>query len=690
MAGVLESLREEDFVQYYLFPLEIEDIINANEEIHREVKVTLSYVLSIVRKYSENYIWHKDSFSVTPVTAPLLSLYSEQNCKGPLPQHFYGSSHYGDNIEDEWFIVYLLLQLTKEIDGLVARVVDSDGEFLLIEAADYLPDWANPETCEQRVYLYQGAVHIVPMEQENGQNSDFLSVVDAIFQVRKQPQKTIASQAIQDAVQARIGGYPGKIVELLHRTNAYVPVGVAALLKEKPNLISPAVLAFCNRDPIDMKVCRAMRYFPPENRIMTSVVFTKCLYAMLTHHKFNPDRRTGWNMPPSNSSDFKAHNLGMKLACGFEILVAQAKPTSQGDKKTQNPVDLDGDHGWSQYLNNLRKTGYFKDLLEGSKDYQSLIAKAEEYYISHRNSMHCEHSTGQEILTLLGSIENDIAEFKKAENGLPPPDDEKWLELCPKDLDAMLEERYGPKKFVATNSNSNPSNVSAQLAKFMDHMSGVDGAEYPGTQEKSSETETPPLRPKRGIKKGKGVSFAAEVRNREEGTSSPSSENRISFDQEAFSCAVQNILDFVIPEDSWDLESDGSGMSSYEDEMEMDLDQLKPGKEKKGKEPEFELKQYMDQMDRELASTSMGQSFEKASNSKDKGKRPVNSSISTEGDTFEDIEAFDPVDIDMNALKNILESYQSQMGGPGPASNMLGPMGIRLESEPQTPKPGNS
>jgi hypothetical protein len=48
--------------------------------------------------------------------------------------------------------------------------------------------------------------------------------------------------------------YPGKIAELLHRTNAYVPVGVAALLKEKPNLISAAVLAFCNRDPIDMKV----------------------------------------------------------------------------------------------------------------------------------------------------------------------------------------------------------------------------------------------------------------------------------------------------------------------------------------------------------------------------------------------------------------------------------------------------
>jgi len=54
--------------------------------------------------------------------------------------------------------------------------------------------------------LYQGAVHIVPMEQGNGHDSGLLSVVDAIFQVRKHPQKTIAAQAIQKAVQARTEG----------------------------------------------------------------------------------------------------------------------------------------------------------------------------------------------------------------------------------------------------------------------------------------------------------------------------------------------------------------------------------------------------------------------------------------------------------------------------------------------------
>jgi len=30
-------------------------------------------------------------------------------------------------------------------------VIDSDGEFLLVEAAESLPRWANPETCINRV-----------------------------------------------------------------------------------------------------------------------------------------------------------------------------------------------------------------------------------------------------------------------------------------------------------------------------------------------------------------------------------------------------------------------------------------------------------------------------------------------------------------------------------------------------------
>lgn len=47
--------------------------------------------------------------------------------------------------------MFLLFQLSRELSDIIIRVIDNDGEFLLIEAANSLPNWANPETCENRV-----------------------------------------------------------------------------------------------------------------------------------------------------------------------------------------------------------------------------------------------------------------------------------------------------------------------------------------------------------------------------------------------------------------------------------------------------------------------------------------------------------------------------------------------------------
>lgn len=68
-----------------------------------------------------------------------------------LPPHLYGLTFYGENIQDEWFIVQIIFHLTNIYQHLIARIIDSDGEFMLIEAAEVLPKWANPETCSQKV-----------------------------------------------------------------------------------------------------------------------------------------------------------------------------------------------------------------------------------------------------------------------------------------------------------------------------------------------------------------------------------------------------------------------------------------------------------------------------------------------------------------------------------------------------------
>lgn len=46
----------------------------------------------------------------------------------------------------------------------MCRVEDNDGEFLLIEAADYLPKWLNPDTSENRVSFPHGMAELTVLE----------------------------------------------------------------------------------------------------------------------------------------------------------------------------------------------------------------------------------------------------------------------------------------------------------------------------------------------------------------------------------------------------------------------------------------------------------------------------------------------------------------------------------------------
>jgi hypothetical protein len=65
--------------------------------------------------------------------------------------HLHGLTNYGDSVEDEWLIVYLLKELSKMFPEIWVKVVDTDGEFLLVEAANALPRWLNPEIADSRV-----------------------------------------------------------------------------------------------------------------------------------------------------------------------------------------------------------------------------------------------------------------------------------------------------------------------------------------------------------------------------------------------------------------------------------------------------------------------------------------------------------------------------------------------------------
>ena len=62
-----------------------------------------------------------------------------------------GLTNYGDSVEDEWLIVYILRELSSRFPQIWIKVVDTDGEFLLAEAANALPRWLTPEIADNRV-----------------------------------------------------------------------------------------------------------------------------------------------------------------------------------------------------------------------------------------------------------------------------------------------------------------------------------------------------------------------------------------------------------------------------------------------------------------------------------------------------------------------------------------------------------
>ena len=82
----------------------------------------------------------------------------------------------------------------------------------------------------------------------------------------------------------------------------------------------------------------------------------------------------------------------------------------------------------------------------------------------------------------------------------------------------------------------------------------------------------------------------------------------------------------------------------------------------------------MEEMDKELATTEVGKSFLKQST----GPRDVESQDDHREGSKGDLQ---PVDVDLNLVSNILDSFASQCGEPGPASNILQTMGIQLPLE---------
>lgn len=169
----------------YLHPLALTTNINTAADLEQFA----FDCLAAVAPHVEGYVWQRDAFALTPSAqrpppwdaasgkAPRRAAAADGNGSAPAssgsasssssagasPPCLWGVVSFGDAVDDEWFVVWLLLELTRQFAGAAARVWDDDGEFLLIEAAYSLPRWLKPEVGAGRVWLHAGRAHVVPL-----------------------------------------------------------------------------------------------------------------------------------------------------------------------------------------------------------------------------------------------------------------------------------------------------------------------------------------------------------------------------------------------------------------------------------------------------------------------------------------------------------------------------------------------
>ena len=300
---------EENWINYKLFPP-----INAAVLEPQQAQDLLNKVLDFLEPIIGHHIWQHEPFALKVADGH------------ESPACLQGRTVFGDNVDDEWFIVHLLLQATSHFTGFVGHVVDNDGQFLCIEAALHLPAWMTPQTCHDRIFLCNGTLRVLSTDK-------FLNVHNlhqGVELVQTRPaEDTFAPEAVSQSILSRTSTFPEAARSSQHRAHCILPYRVALILRRKPQLVAEATRRFYYRTTEEAALCSVMSNYPPteSSRVAVCVMFTRCLYAQLAQQEFAPPAPfqpwySSSQKEEENEAEMRAADIGMRLSCGFEIMMA--------------------------------------------------------------------------------------------------------------------------------------------------------------------------------------------------------------------------------------------------------------------------------------------------------------------------------------------------------------------------------
>ncbi|KAL0030851.1 hypothetical protein WJX77_009624 [Trebouxia sp. C0004] len=674
--------------------------------------------MAAVLPHLTGYIWQQDAFTLhtnkaaTPPWKKTSVTTARSGDSSSAPEHLWGLARFGDNIEDEWLIVWLLHQITIKFSSVRARIWDNDGDFLLIEAAYSLPKWLKPETSKNRIL-----------------SSESVS--------------TVAKAGMQEAIRLKIKGYPRKAQADMHRARCLLPAKIAHVLQHKPQMVSPAVQTFHYRDVQDMQAAAKLAHFQPQDLVTVIVSFNRALYAQLAQQQFQPPR--GYPLPAPNNPAFKAANLGMKLTCGFEMVMAKhTSESSSGASCTfQGSAQLDasalkGNPQWAAYKASLAKNGYFRDNIPGSVQYKELLAEAVQAFgqsQAYQQSVNASAGPGEAIAAMLQQpIESD-----QFEDG--PEDDDTWMTGGKADLEAELAQRQQELEGdVAKHARRaaqgldptksapefDPSEMVSKLNAFVNQTSGHEGAEVPSDMDPDVSFNDPAFW--RELKSALGVAadkhgfdvdqlsdsgsssdgFGEEEEDNDDNVSSSSEEvaddmshsddgvsqpPHAKADRVAQPCtqtsltqgkpfvpqlqhpAAADSQQHIVAAPASDTVHDAEAAAN--DDLDDSASDVMTATDSDDEDAGF-MHAYDEALADELSGSRVGSIITPAA-SAGAADQPDHTAAAAAATTSSDqAEDLQPLDLDTNLVRNLLQSYTAQQGLAGPAGNLAGLLGFNL------------
>lgn len=287
-----------------------------------EMEKLLIEITAASTKLVAGHIWSREEFHLHLVEEP-----REQS--GEKLFFLQGCTVYGECIDDEWFIVHVLVELSKQFPSTITQVCDRDGEILLIEAAEYIPKWLKPENARNRVWLWNGKVLL--LDDPDGTSAvegGGLSIAEAAVLLGGDGFKRHQHTAVSNCIQQKVSAFPLQHLAGRHTADVIIPRRCAVILLAYPYLIPVAVNTLCDCDEDFKNDIAGMDCVGASDFVSIPLEFTRLQYAQMMFQNFEAPallRLAEKRLRLNDKRALKAVDVGFRLTCGLEAAVKRAK-----------------------------------------------------------------------------------------------------------------------------------------------------------------------------------------------------------------------------------------------------------------------------------------------------------------------------------------------------------------------------